>query len=285
MKTLGSVFLLLAGFSTAWSQGNTLELTNGQMLEWVALKDRGENVEVTTTGEVKTIRKTDIKRLLLVPPRLSVEKGNGKEVNLLAKVNVENDSIGGAWKLNAKGLSIVSDDPQAKLVFPVDVPDEYEINAVVERRGDSDWGGDFCFGLPAGGNQVLAVIDGSNGTLSGFEKIAGEGMSTNGASKGGVLFPRKGASRAVKIIVTKKILALYVDGKILVSCPPDYGKMSVDERRTIAPKNRLFLVTSKWGCGVPSSTWTLSRMTLVPRGEVDLLPPSVGGFSPLPGSK
>jgi hypothetical protein len=258
-------FLLLVP-SVCFSQANTIEMQGGDLVEWVSVKDAGENVEVRTDKGVRMIKKVDIKNISVSPPKSASIVPSGP-INLLTKVDVEKNTMAGNWRIDQKGLTVVSANVQSKIVFPVNVPDEYELSVVLEKRCESDWGGDFCFGLLGGGRQFTATIGGDEGAWDGFDMA--DGLHSG---KNGTLFPKKQGPRLITFLVSKGVLSMSVDGKVLSSIKPDYEKMGLSPQRAIPEKNRLFLVTSKWGVGGSPASWTISRMTLTPL-VVALVPP------------
>jgi hypothetical protein len=118
-------------------------------------------------GAAQHLRFRDIKIGPPRPPALPSQPSFavGKEVDLLALVDPERDTLNGKWEKDGTSLRIAEGQGLSRLVIPVDVPVEYKLTARVIR--DPSNKDELNISLPFAGSQADLVFD-NEGTVGGL---------------------------------------------------------------------------------------------------------------------
>jgi hypothetical protein len=146
------------------------------------------------------------------------------EVDLLALIDPELDSVEGAWQKSGKTL-VTPVVPFARLQLPYLPPEEYDLTIVAELKGAPE---SLNIGIPVGGRQITAVLDGWKGTRSGFHLIDGKQANENETSVPGRVFSQNTPAR-ILCSVRKGRLSVSVDGKALLDWKVDPERFSHDD--------------------------------------------------------
>lgn len=162
--------------------------------------------------------------------------GGVPAVDLLAKIDVKRDGVNGTW--TREGPHVVTAVAQfARLQFPHAVPEEYDLEAVVERvRGTNS----LILGLAAGGKQVVAVLDGTDAHASGLDQIGGKQFYDNPTTFKGALF-MEGKSHAIRAEVRRDSVRLSVDGRKIIDWKADFKQAGVYPQWRVPDRRALFI--------------------------------------------
>jgi hypothetical protein len=91
--------------------------------------------------------------------------GIGKEVDLLALVDPDRDTLNGKWEKDSTSLRIAEGQGLSRLVIPVDVPVEYKLTTRIIREPPNK--DELNISLPFAGSQADLVFD-NEGSVSGL---------------------------------------------------------------------------------------------------------------------
>lgn len=245
MARILTAILLALAFGAA-VRADEILLKDGKKIEWTSIKDQGDSYEVETAHGKVVVRKADIDRVTtvlgsepLTGATFSFEKKRKLTVtNLLLGLDMKKASFQGNWALKGTELSgVCGGDANARLFFPVPVPDEYDLTLEVARKSGD---GDFDIGLVAGGKQGVLGLDAANCTLSGFML---DGKPLDGVTNGTLgRFFTNGQARTIVCMVRKTGIVVAVDGKDFAVLPPEWGRLSVHPAHAVPSRDSLFLV-------------------------------------------
>ena len=158
--------------------------------------------------------------------------------------------------MDGKALVIVSKQgTMARLQLPYEPPEEYDLEVRCKRTG-----GEECFGagLVAGGNQVLALVDGwPPQFFSGFELVDDKGATDNPTTvKGQKLKSNVDLSFTYSVRAEKIETAL--NGKVVASFRGEFNRLALREGHRVPNKKALFLFTA-W-----EATYQFDRIVVTP---------------------
>lgn len=249
MKTCAWLLgLLLLGLPVA---ADEIVLKDGKKIAWTSIKDLGETYEVDTAGVKTTVRKADVDRITTVVGKeaapltgasFTFEKKKKLTItNLLAGLDLKKAIFQGNWSLKGAELAgSAGADANARLVFPGQVPEEYDLALEIARKGGD---GDFLIGLVADGKQGLFALDAAGCTVSGF-CLNGRALDASSGVPG--RFFTGAAARSVVCMVRKTGIVVQVDGKDFLSCPAaDFPKLVVGPVHAVPSQDSLFFVCWK----------------------------------------
>lgn len=253
--------ILLCGVSAA----DTLILSDGRVVEWKALSENGDVLEVTTTdGKVIVVRKEDVSKVtfttnkgVLTGASFTLDsKKSGKPVNLLSILEPKKISEDGDWKLVSGSLvgRSAQSDTAYKVSVPFSPPEEYDIEADVTRKeGDSE----IMFVVVAWGKQFAVHFDHAHGQGSGVSQVDGLWCSSSPTGKPGKVFSN-GKQRTVSISVRKERLAVKVDNQAFYEWSEGGARLSLPAAHSPKSKDHLGIVIANAG-------YRVSRFTLIPK--------------------
>lgn len=260
MKRTAAFFALAAAASGA--SADELVLKDGKKIEWVVLRDLGDEYEVETAKGTKiTVRKDDVEGLArrraeapLTGASFTFDKRRKLEtVNLLAKVDPKRDSVTDGWRRQGASLTGTGDGiKHSRIEVPGVAPEEYDLTCVVERRSGDD---EFFVGLVGGGNQFAAYFDWARGSASGIGEIAGADAAK---LKIPGRFFENGKQKTLVFMVRKEGVVVRADGKDWLAWRADWGQVSVHDSRAVRSKNVISLGVGGAGCAYVVSHLSIS---------------------------
>lgn len=227
MKNISAYFVAL--FLTISEVGfpDEIHLKDGTKIEFTVLKDAGDSCDLeTSSGGKLKIKKSDIVKVSLIQPpvvlvgaTVSFDKSEKLEtINLIPLMDQKN-SHGGNWKSDGKKIT-TPPVPHARILFPITIPEEYDVQMVVQREkreGDA-----FYIGLPTpSGARAMIAIDSNGGEIRG---ISGAPETTSKQKTFQDIKPHQ-----LIFQVRKNRLTVSFDGKNIIDwVNPDYasGKLT-----------------------------------------------------------
>lgn len=251
MKTM-----LLALLITLPCSADELILRDGKRISWKALSDDGDAYSIeTANGQKMTVRKSDVDRISIARPEsaapltgasFAFDVKHTATTDLIPKVDLHGVD---AWKLAGRSLAATASWPTRQTVtFDVDVPDEYDLTATIERADAGNK--DFAVGIVAGGAQCAFHFDSWDASASSLALIDG---AESEKAPGGIF--KQGKPRTVRLMVRKSGLVVQLDGKDFAKLRPDWSHTTVHSAVHVSSKSRLFLVAA-------GGSWKVSTFTL-----------------------
>jgi len=248
MRALAILLLLtLAPCAVA----DELILKDGKKIEWTDLHDAGDAYEVTTPQGAKiTVKKVDVERLS-TPAKVAVpltgasftfdKKKKLQKTDVLKTIDLKRDTMSGTWVFEKDILVGKFSDPDGKLQTTFALPEEYDIDAVIEHV---DGRQDLFIGLVGGGKQFAISFDGGEGNGSGVtagKPLAGE------TSIVGRLFPL-GTPTPTRIMVREDAFILQINKKDMIAFKTDWKEATLPQRMAVRAKGNLFfgVYLSQW---------------------------------------
>ena len=197
------------------------------------LKGFYELASAEATGLVKT--KID-KRLT------DLEDAQISGINLLRAIDPKVDGVKGTWTLEGRFLT-GREEGAMTLMVPYVPPDEYDLTAVLTRRGGGDA---ITIGLVGGGSQFNLILDGHAGVggLSGLELIDGKYVNQHTESVKGRLV-NMDQTVTVLCSVRKTGVTVMLDGKKLVEFLGNYNRLGLSTFYHVP--NPKALILGGWG--------------------------------------
>lgn len=154
-------------------------------------------------------------------------------IDLLALVNPKTHSLAGDWKKNKNELVGAGTDKIARLQFPYEPGEEYDIEVKCKRveGGDS-----LCLGLVVEGRQVLAAFDAwsERNFRTGLDLVDGKGVEDNLTTIKGQLL-KSNQSYTLLCSVRKGQVNMSINGKEIVSLKGEGSRFSL--QNGFAPPN------------------------------------------------
>jgi len=149
------------------------------------------------------------------------------KIDLLKLIDPKRDALVGAWKFDDGALIADGTSVQAhiKLEIPAEVPEEYDLTAVVEKT-DKDHVGDFFMVLIGGGRQFCFSVDAFNGTVGGIFQVDGRNPLESGLRTDGGFFT-PGVTRTLQYSVRKDSFTVKADGKEYFVWKDSWNRLSL----------------------------------------------------------
>jgi hypothetical protein len=173
-------------------------------------------------------------------------------VDLLALLELDNDSLRGSWEIQA-GALVSPTEIDALLQIPFAPPREYDLEMVIEWKDGPDG---FGVGLAVPPAQVLAALDSHGHTLSGLTLVDGKTAEANATTYRGRLFEK---DRPVKFLfsVRRGRVEISADGRTIIEWTGDPKALSLRAPWTPRSREALFL------CSL-NGTYRVLRSVLTP---------------------
>jgi hypothetical protein len=251
MKIL-AILLLLGSVGMA----DEIVLRDGKKISWKALSDEGDSYSVETKdGQKLMLKKSEVDRFSVSRPAepapltgasFAFDQKKTTTSDILLKADARGSE---SWKLAGRTLLGSATWPARQVVtFDVDVPEEYDLSATVERADSGNK--DFAVGIVAGGAQCAFHFDSWDASASSLALVGG---AESEKAPGGVF--RQGKPRLVKLMVRRDGLVVQVDGKDFWKGRIDWHQATTHPSVVVREKSRLFLVAA-------GGSWKVSSLTL-----------------------
>ncbi len=163
--------------------------------------------------------------------------GRGRAVDLLRLVDPKRDAVAGTWEF--QGRSLAAPALQfGRLQVPYVPPEEYDLQAVVERTTGSD---SIQIGLAYGWNQFLVIVDGiERDPSSGLDLVDRRPFYDNETTLKGRLI-ENGVRATISISVRRERIRAWVDGRRIIDWKANYARLSLWPSWTMPRRDTLFL--------------------------------------------
>lgn len=228
-------------------------LRDGQKIEWTSIRANGDSYELETKqGKRVVVKRVDVEKIVpsndigspLTGAAFTFDKKRKTEiVELLSRIDLRRDVLGGTWRFTNGALVGVAPNPVApvglghgKLATQYSPPEEYDLTVKVERRQGAD---DIAFGLVGGGRQFVFSLD-AYSIWNGIFEFDGKGPNETNLGVQGRFFTN-GVQRTIVFMVRKEAFIVNVDGKDYWSWKPDWSRLSVHRAHAIPAKDVFFL--------------------------------------------
>lgn len=220
---IGKTFLACAALLSLGTSllADTLILKDGRKLEWTAMTDKGEELELQLDNGTKlSVKKTEVDRVIFgkAPEALTgadfvFDKKRKLEVfDILSKVDPLKALDGSAN--SQRGVLTISAGAAARAKFPTSFtpPTEYDLTVVAERQGPI---GEFTVGIVVGGKQVPISFDAYKNSASGVMWYESKGLIDNPDAYKKPVFGK--GPRTFTFMVRKEGLIVRVDQEAVVA--------------------------------------------------------------------
>ncbi len=181
-------------------------------------------------------------------------------VELIKLLDPQKDAVAGTWTREEETL-LSPAIPFGRLQLPVLPPDEYDLTLTIERKSGVD---SFNIGLISGGQPCVVILDGmKNGDTSGIDLVGGKGFMDNETTfKGRLLLQDQPAQ--IVCSVRKDRITVSVDGKKIIDCAGDPGRLSAYRGWAVPEPRALFV-------GSYESGFRVQNLVLMPVSGTALL--------------
>jgi aspartyl protease family protein len=158
--------------------------------------------------------------------------GGGAEIDLLARVDVEQDVVAGQWKKTAAGLEC-GESAAARVRLPIKPPKEYDFVMEFTRQTGNEG---VAQHVSAGGRTFMFVIAGVGGGAHGLELIDGKSFDNAGnptAVRPGKI--RNGRRVKSVIQVRERSITVLLNDKPIITYAGSPATMSLRDEWKIGP--------------------------------------------------
>ncbi|MDB5321138.1 MAG: hypothetical protein JWN40_2769 [Phycisphaerales bacterium] len=171
------------------------------------------------------LNKVRVERRLASLASFSGEAGG--YVNLIALVEVANDTVAGNWEMRDGGRIVAKNlkTPNARLQLPYVPPAEYDFRIVFTRTGGDDTVAQIC---AAAGTQFTWWNGGWGNTVMAFGLIDGKLGDANATTNRSAGWLTNGQRYVSIVKVRKNRVEAYLDGRQLGSWKTNYADMKLD---------------------------------------------------------
>jgi hypothetical protein len=161
----------------------------------------------------------------------------GRGVNLLLLIDPAKDTVAGAWEW--KGRALQAPALQfGRLQVPYVPPEEYDLQAVVERTTGSD---SIQLGLAYGWNQFLMIVDGIESDPStGLDLVDRKPFYDNETTMKGRLIENH-VPVTITVSVRRDRIQTWVEGRRVLDWKANYTRLSLWPSWTMPRRDTLFL--------------------------------------------
>jgi len=130
-----------------------------------------------------------------------------KALNLVPLVNPARDAIAGAWRL--QGGKLLSDrSKNARLEFPYQPPEEYDVRLTFSRLGGED---EVALILSKAGRSFAYVMGGKGGTLFGLQSVGDRPYDKNSTTVTRLSWSKPGEKHVCTVQVRNDCLKVFLD--------------------------------------------------------------------------
>jgi predicted Ser/Thr protein kinase len=174
--------------------------------------------------------------------------------NLLELVDPVRETVAGKWTIE-QGELICEPEKFSRIMIPVEPPDEYDLEAVVERRK----GTTFILGIVSG-KQVMVSLDSHWNTLSGLDMLDGKRVDQNDAIWRGTVFT-DGQPARILCSVRRAGIRVTVDGKTILDWKGSRDRLALHPNWGV-PNPRVLWI------GAWDGIFRIKSLTLMPAGGI-----------------
>ncbi len=164
-----------------------------------------------------------------IPAIPTVEQPANGPVNLLARIDLNQHQLSGAWDFQDGALMTPLPGPTNvpdRMWIPVKLPETFELTMEFEHLQGTP---SLNVGFPVGGQDVIVCIDGFTKTYSGLNLIDKATADRNESRRQGpFLVPNR--SNTVICRVNENSVQAIVNGKMAVNWKGDVNRLSLDTR-------------------------------------------------------
>ncbi len=185
-------------------------------------------------------------------------------VDLLRLIDVNRDTIAGDWRI-ANGVMTTPAGEWSRIQIPLAPPPDYQIDMLIERRGES--GGSGFIGFAAAGQQTMVVLDGWADTpgITGLQTVDGKKGNENETTYRGRLLSMH-EPRLVRLIVHRvgpstARVCLFCDSERVFEWEGNADRLGVQPGWQVPNTQRLFLGSQ--------AVMTIHQMVLTPLPPYD----------------
>ena len=176
-----------------------------------------------------------------------------ESIDLLSKIQLDRDTIHGRWKFENESLVSPPSVAAARVQIPFDLPDEYQLTVVAERREGQEY---FVIGLVVDGKQCMLMLDWRAEKISGISNVDGMQANANETTRRGKLLDF-GKSSTIVINVRKDRIHATCDGREIVNWQGDSSRLSLIDYWRIPNPQALFVASTR-------SVFRISKLELGP---------------------
>ena len=163
-------------------------------------------------------------------------------INLLPMIDPRRNAISGTWETTPDGKLISDRSPFARVEIPFGLPQEYDFQALFERRNGS---GGITIILSKGGRQFRCELGGNANTRSAIE-ILGSGKTVEVvAEKKGPLILRNGVKVLALVQVRSDSVKVSLNGDPILEWKTDFRDLGLDPQWKLRNQLRLGIGSSE----------------------------------------
>jgi hypothetical protein len=129
------------------------------------------------------------------------------------------------------------DEPHARLQIPYELPEQYRLEIVVERKSGKNG---VAVGLSGGGSAFIVEIDGWGCVASGLQWLDGKGGWGNETTRKGELLTT-GKPSTIVCDVRRTGVRVSVDGQEIINWAGDFKRLSMHQSWAAPKRNRPFV--------------------------------------------
>jgi len=188
-----------------------------------------------------------------IPPQVTPVAGAPIDLLATFKVPPPPGTTRGQWSTRNGVLHSNQQDRAAYVAFPVDLPKNYRVTAVVEVLGGE---GSFNLAFTVDGRPAMLVLDGWRRDKSGLNLVDNKTGDNNETTYSGPVLQR-GRPNNVELSVIDGQIGAAVNGRRMVDWRGDSKRLSLDQRFWPVVDNRLYI--GNW-----ETHFRVSRLELTP---------------------
>jgi hypothetical protein len=257
MKTLAIIVAILPA---QIALADTLILKDGKKLEWSALVDKGDVLEVELKiGTKVTVKKDEIERVVFTKPpdvltgaSLAWDRKQKLQVaDVLPKIDVSEALYGTARKAGGGVVIVASPSLHTLLPCGFTPPAEYDLSLTVGRKGPV---GTFVVGVVVDGKQTTIHLDAYKNSVSGIMSYNGEDVRDSSLAYRGAVFGEQPIVITCQIRATGFVVRV---GEIAITsiAAENFPSIKLNRYLVIPDRSTLFI-------GALGGEFTVSKMAV-----------------------
>lgn len=179
------------------------------------------------------------------PPAMPSAAPERPATDLLKQIDLKRDAVNGDWQM-VDGALISPEVPYARLMLPPPPADEYRVTLECEKI-QGGWG--MALAAVIGGHQVMADVDGVDGSYSGLNLLDGKDQRENGTAHRGRLLV-KGQGATLVYTVRRDSIQVTFNGQPIIDWQGDSSRLSMSSGHSVPDKTRLALCEYQTVCRI-----------------------------------